>query len=586
MDPLKYIVPGRKRLPYGMMNFAVIRREDYYYVDKTRFIPMIEEADRFFFFIRPRRFGKSLTLNVLQHYYDVRTRDRFEDLFGDLYIGQHPTPSRNTYLVLYLNFSGITGELSNYRKGLDAHCGITFENFCKKYADLLPQGTPEGLCAVSGAVEQLDYLYQACERAGQKMYLFIDEYDHFTNAILADPESLHRYTNDTHGEGYLRAFFNKVKAGTYSSIERCFITGVSPVTMDDLTSGFNIGTNYSLTPEFNQLMGFTEEEVREMLTYYSTTSPFHHTVDELIEIMKPWYDNYCFAQKSYGGTTMYNSNMVLYFVKNYILYGNAPDNMVEENIRIDYEKLRMLIRKDKEFAHDASVIQTLVSQGFITGELKTGFPASGITNPDNFVSLLYYFGMLTISGTHEGKTKLTIPNLVVQEQLYTYLLNTYNDADLSFSSYEKSELASRLAYRGDWQAYFDYIADCLKTYASQRDKQKGEFFVHGFTLAMTAQNRFYRPVSEQDTQAGYVDIFLCPMLDIYSDMTHSYIVELKYAKYKDPETRVEELRQEAIAQANRYADTDTVKRAIGSTRLHKIVVVYKGMEMRVCEEIS
>ena len=586
MDPLKYIVPGRKRLPYGMMNFAVIRREDYYYVDKTRFIPMIEEADRFFFFIRPRRFGKSLTLNLLQHYYDVRTRDRFEDLFGDLYIGQHPTPSRNTYLVLYLNFSGITGELNNYRKGLDAHCGITFENFCKKYADLLPQGTPEGLCAVSGAVEQLDYLYQACERAGQKMYLFIDEYDHFTNAILADPESLHRYTNETHGEGYLRAFFNKVKAGTYSSIERCFITGVSPVTMDDLTSGFNIGTNYSLTPEFNQLMGFTEEEVREMLTYYSTTSPFHHTVDELIEIMKPWYDNYCFAQKSYGGTTMYNSNMVLYFVKNYILHGNAPDNMVEENIRIDYEKLRMLIRKDKEFAHDASVIQTLVSQGFITGELKTGFPASGITNPDNFVSLLYYFGMLTISGMHEGKTKLTIPNLVVQEQLYTYLLNTYNDADLSFSSYEKSELASRLAYRGDWQAYFDYIADCLKTYASQRDKQKGEFFVHGFTLAMTAQNRFYRPVSEQDTQAGYVDIFLCPMLDIYSDMTHSYIVELKYAKYKDPETRVEELRQEAIAQANRYADTDTVKRAIGSTRLHKIVVVYKGMEMRVCEEIS
>ncbi len=119
--------------------------------------------------------------------------------------------------------------------------------------------------------------------------------------------------------------------------------------------------------------------------------------------------------------------------------------------------------------------------------------------------------------------------MVVQEQLYTYLLNTYDDADLSFSSYEKSELASHLAYDGDWQAYFGYIADCLHRYASQRDKQKGESFVHGFTLAMTAQNRFYRPISEQDTQAGYVDIFLCPMLDIYSDMTHSYIVELKYA---------------------------------------------------------
>lgn len=568
-----------------MMNFEDIRLENYYYVDKTAFIPMIEQADRFFFFIRPRRFGKSLTLNLLQHYYDVRAKDKFDTLFGDLYIGQHPTHDRNSYLVLKLNFSGIIGELNNYRQGLDAHCRTMFDYFCDIYADYLPQGIKEKLDEKDGAVEQLEYLYTECQKTNQKIYLFIDEYDHFTNAILSDSGSLHRYTDETHKEGYLRAFFNKVKAGTDSCIKRCFITGVSPVTMDDLTSGFNIGTDYSLTPEFNAMMGFTEEEVREMLTYYSTNSPFHHSVDELIEIIKPWYDNYCFAEECYGGTTMYNSNMVLYFVKNYIQNGKVPRSMLEDNIRIDYEKLRMLIRKDKEFAHDASIIQTLVSQGFITGELKKGFPAVNITNPDNFVSLLYYFGMLTISGTHEGKTKLTIPNMVVREQLYTYLLNTYNDADLSFDSYEKSELASALAYRGNWQAYFGYIADCLKRYASQRDKQKGEFFVHGFTLAMTAQNRFYRPISEQDTQAGYVDIFLCPMLEIYSDMKHSYIVELKYAKYKDPETRVEELHREAIEQANRYAETDTVKYAIGTTELHKIVVVYKGMEMRVCEEV-
>lgn len=581
----EYIAPDRKRIPYGMMNFAVIRRDDCYYVDKTRFIPMIEEADKFFFFIRPRRFGKSLTVNMLQHYYDILAKDKFEALFGDLYIGKHPTRDRNSYLVLYLNFSGIVGELHNYRKGLDAHCQTMFDYFCDIYADYLPKGIKEELDKKEGAVEQFEYLFTECNKTNQRIYLFIDEYDHFTNAILSDIESLHRYTDETHGEGYLRAFFNKIKAGTYSSIERCFITGVSPVTMDDLTSGFNIGTNYSLTPEFNEMIGFTEEEVRQMLTYYSTTSPFNHSVDELIEIMKPWYDNYCFAEECYGETTMYNSNMVLYFVKNYIQRGKAPRDMVEDNIRIDYEKLRMLIRKDKEFAHDASIIQTLVSEGYVTGELKKGFPAVNITNPDNFVSLLYYFGMLTISGTYEGKTKLTIPNQVVREQIYTYLLSTYNEAELNFSSYEKNELASALAYRGDWKAYFGYIADCLKRYTSQRDKQKGEFFVHGFTLAMTAQNRFYRPISEQDTQAGYVDIFLCPLLDIYSDMKHSYIVELKYAKYKDPESRVEELRQEAIAQANRYADTDTVKRAVGTTQLHKIVVVYKGMDMPICEEV-
>lgn len=584
---MEYVSSGRKLLPYGMMNFADIRLDNYYYVDKTSFIPVIEQSDRFFFFIRPRRFGKSLTLNMLQHYYDVRTRDKFDALFGDLYIGKHPTRDRNSYLVLYLNFSGISGELHNYRQGLDAHCNTSFDYFCDIYAEYLPKGIKEVLNEKAGAVEQLDYLYHQCELAGQQIYLFIDEYDHFTNAILSDAESIHRYTEETHKEGYLRAFFNRVKAGTYSSIKRCFITGVSPVTMDDLTSGFNIGTNYSLTPKFNAMMGFTEDEVREMLTYYSTKAPFHHTVDELIELMKPWYDNYCFAQECYDQPTLYNSNMVLYFVKNYIdNNGKAPRNMIESNIRIDYEKLRMLIRKDKEFAHDASIIQTLVSQGYITGELKDGFPAANIVDSDNFVSLLYYFGMLTVSGTYKGKTKLIIPNQVVREQLYTYLLNTYNEADLSFSNHEKDELSSALAYDGAWQSYFNYIADCLKRYASQRDKQKGESFVHGFTLAMTAQNRFYRPISEADTQSGYVDIFLSPMLDIYPDMSHSYIIELKYAKYKDPESRVEELRAEGVSQANRYADTDRVKNAIGTTQLHKIVVVYKGMEMRVCEEVN
>lgn len=583
---MEYISSERKLIPYGMMNFEDIRMDNYYYVDKTSFIPLIEQSDRFFFFIRPRRFGKSLTLNMLQHYYDIREKDKFDALFGNLYIGQHPTKDRNSYLVIKLNFSGINGALHNYRKGLDDHCRIVFDYFCDVYADYLPEGIKEKMGEKDGAVSQLEYLFTECARVNQKIYLFIDEYDHFTNTILSDANSLYRYIDETHKEGYLRTFFNKVKAGTDSSIKRCFITGVSPVTMDDLTSGFNIGTNYSLSPKFNEMMGFTESEVREMLGYYSTTSHFNHSINQLIEIMKPWYDNYCFAQECYGRTTMYNSNMVLYFVKNYIEYnGEVPKDMIEDNIRIDYEKLRMLIRKDKEFAHDASIIQTLVSQGYITGELKKGFPAANIIDPDNFVSLLYYFGMLTISGTYRGKAKLTIPNHVVQEQLYTYLLNTYNEADLSFDNYEKSQLASSLAYDGDWKAYFDYIADCLKRYASQRDKQKGEFFVHGFTLAMTAQNRFYRPISEADTQEGYADIFLSPLLDIYPDMEHCYIIELKYAKYKDPENRVEELRLEGIEQTKRYADTDTVRKAVGTTQLHKIVVVYKGMEMRVCEEV-
>ena len=576
----------RKRIPYGMMNFIDVREDDCYYVDKTHYIPLIENANKYFFYIRPRRFGKSLTISMLHHYYNILEADKFEKWYGDLYIGKHPTPERNSYLIIYLNFAVVNAELNSYRQSLDAHCNTEFNFFCDVYAQYLPEGIKEEMNKKKGAVEQLDYLYKECVKTNQQIYLFIDEYDHFTNKILSEPSCLEDYKSETHGTGYLRSFFDTVKAGTYSTIKRCFVTGVSPVTMDDLTSGFNIGTNYSLSPEFNEMTGFNEEEVRAMLDYYATTCQFHHSTDELIEAMKPWYDNYCFAEQSYGGTTMYNSNMVLYFVDNYIRNrGYMPRNMVEENIRVDYNKLRMLIRKDKEFTHDASTIQTLVQQGYITGELKTGFPAETIAEPDNFISLLFYFGMLTISGTLEGETKLTIPNQVVREQLYSYLLDTYNEADLRFDNWEKGKLASAMAYRGDWKAYFDYIAECLHRYSSQRDKQKGEAYVHGFTLAMTAQNRFYRPISEQENQEGYADIFMFPLLDIYKDMLHSYIIELKYAKGKDSDEKVEQLRQEAITQANRYAASETVQKAIGTTTLHKIIVIYQGMKMVVCEEV-
>ena len=576
----------RKRIPYGMMNFIDVREDDCYYVDKTHYIPLIENANKYFFYIRPRRFGKSLTISMLHHYYNILEADKFEKWYGDLYIGKHPTPERNSYLIIYLNFAVVNAELNSYRQSLDAHCNTEFNFFCDVYAQYLPEGIKEEMNKKKGAVEQLDYLYKECIKTNQQIYLFIDEYDHFTNKILSEPSCLEDYKSETYGTSYLRSFFDTVKAGTDSTIKRCFVTGVSPVTMDDLTSGFNIGTNYSLSPEFNEMTGFNEEEVRAMLDYYATTCQFHHSTDELIEAMKPWYDNYCFAEQSYGGTTMYNSNMVLYFVDNYIRNGGyMPRNMVEENIRVDYNKLRMLIRKDKEFAHDASTIQTLVQQGYITGELKTGFPAETIAEPDNFISLLFYFGMLTISGTLEGETKLTIPNQVVREQLYSYLLDTYNEADLRFDNWEKGKLASAMAYRGDWKAYFDYIAECLHRYSSQRDKQKGEAYVHGFTLAMTAQNRFYRPISEQENQEGYADIFMFPLLDIYKDMLHSYIIELKYAKGKDSDEKVEQLRQEAITQANRYAASETVQKAIGTTTLHKIIVVYQGMKMVVCEEV-
>ena len=576
----------RKRIPYGMQNFEDVIKEDCYYVDKTPFIEQIEESNKYFFFIRPRRFGKTLTLSMLENYYDINKKDKFEEIFGKLYIGQNPTPEHNTYLIIHLNFAEVAAGLDDYKDGLDNHCRLVFNFFCDIYAHILPAGTKEGLQQEPDAVSKLRFLCQKCQEVGKKIYLFIDEYDNFTNMILAHEEHLMRYRNQTHGEGYLRQFFNTIKGAAGNTLGRVFVTGVSPVTMDDLTSGFNIGTNYSLSPKFNEMTGFTEEEVREMLDYYGSVLPFNHTTDELIKVMKPWYDNYCFAVKSYGKTTMYNSVMVLNFISNYIDNEyDIPDSMVETNIRIDYDKMRMLIRHDKEFTHDASIIQQLVTQGFVIGTLNENFPAERINDPDNFLSLLFYFGMVTIDGTYKGETKFIIPNEVVRDQMYTYLLDTYKENDLVYDRYSKGKLESKLAYDGQFKPYFEYIADCLKKYSSQRDKQKGEAFVHGFTLAMTSQNKFYRPISELDNDGGYADIFLSPLCDIYKDMVDSYIIELKYSKSQTTDEQVKKLFEEASAQISRYADSDMVREAVKTTKLHKLVVIYRGAEMVACEEI-
>ena len=584
-----------KRIPYGMQNWEDVRLRNCYYVDKTRFIPEIETANDFFFFIRPRRFGKTLLLSMLKQYYDLRKADSFDRLFGDLWIGQHPTEDHNTYLVLYLNFSAFSGDLEGYKERMDGYCRIEFEGFVRDYADLLPANAMDILRTESGAANQLSALVRLCNEAGRQMYLFIDEYDHFTNIILSDPGTERGYKAETHGTGAFRAFFNAVKAGAVTSIKRLFVTGVSPVTMDDLTSGFNIGTNYTMQPEFNAMVGFTEQEVREMLDYYRQFYTFRHTTDELIEIMRPWYDNYCFSEDCLDEPPMYNSDMVLYFVYFYTKdKGRLPKSMLDNNIRTDYNKLRMLIRKDREFENDATIIQHIVETGGITAKLNDSFPSERITDPDNFVSLLYYFGLLTIAGSSLRGIRFRIPNQTVREQVYGYLTDTYRDNDLSVEERIHRNLMENMALDGDWRPFFEYITETLKRFAAQRDLQKGEAFVHGFTLSQTCMTNLYLPVSELDAgvrdlsgrgSGGYADIYLQPMLGIYPDIEHSFVLELKYLSSKATDGELASARETAIDQITRYAASVGVERTAGHTKVHRLILIWRGMDLAVAEEI-
>lgn len=282
------------------------------------------------------------------------------------------------------------------------------------------------------AVAQLGFLCDKCAEAGLKIYLFIDEYDHFTNQILAHKEHETRYREQTHGEGYLRHFFDTIKGAAGDSLGRVFVTGVSPVTMDDLTSGFNIGTNYSLSPEFNEMVGFTEDEVREMLAYYASVLPFRHSVDELIEVMKPWYDNYCFDNSECEKATIYNPAMVLNFTDNYIQSNyeipKKPCEVIPSTDEVisstDHEIVRQLICYAKEFAHDSSIIEDIMTKGFALGNILDIFPANSINTPDGILSLLFNLGMVTIDGTHRGYTRFVITNEAVRNQMQTYLLDT------------------------------------------------------------------------------------------------------------------------------------------------------------------
>ena len=330
-----------KALPYGISDFPRIRCEDYYYVDKSRFIEILERQPPYLFLIRPRRFGKSLFLAMLEAYYSIDYAGRFEELFGELYIGQHPTKRHNSYMVLRFNFSEVSSKLEFVDRSFCEYCCMVMKNFILKYEHLLGSGIWEVVNPDETNPEQmLAALKEYVSRTDcPRIYLLIDEYDNFTNTILSS-YGQERYREKTHGEGLIRGFFNNVKASTSNAgaaVERLFITGVSPITMDDVTSGFNIGTNISMLPQFNDIIGFSEDEVREMITYYKDENalPADVTVDELVELMKPWYDNYCFSEDSLE-ERMFNSDMTLYFLNNYLQLGKVPKMMVDNNIRTDY----------------------------------------------------------------------------------------------------------------------------------------------------------------------------------------------------------------------------------------------------------
>lgn len=571
-----------KRVPYGVSNFVEVVEQNQYYVDKTMYLPMLENQPSNLFFIRPRRFGKSIFLSMMRAYYDITQKEKFEARFGNLWIGSHPTPLQGKFQVLFLDFSRASGGRGSLAENFDEYCSMAMDVFGKVYEPYYYPGYAAEMKSHSGFVNKLNFLNFHSAEYGAKLYLIIDEYDNFTNVVLNE-QGKEVYHALTHASGFYREIFKKFKG----MFERIFMTGVSPVTLDDLTSGFNIGWNISTDHQFNMMLGFSETDVRTMLQYYKDAGqlPADVDIEAMIREMKPWYDNYCFAKESLErDPKMFNCDMVLYYLRHYMSLGKSPEQMIDPNTRTDYNKMKKLIRLDKLDGNRKGVLRKITEEGQIVTSLIDTFPAAEIANPEIFPSLLFYYGMLTITAKRGNYLVLSIPNNNVRKQYYEFQLEEYQDKrhinlnDLGLMFYN-------MAYDGNWRDTLEFIARSYKENSSVRSSIEGERNIQGFFTAYLSVNAYYLIGPELELNHGYCDLFLMPDLLRY-EVKHSYILELKYLSSKDTEEKAANQWQEAVEQIKGYAAAPRVRQLIQDTELHCIVMQFRNQELIRMEEVG
>lgn len=560
-----------KRLPTGISQFRSISDSNLYYVDKTMYLPKMEAVSDFLFFIRPRRFGKSLFLSMVADYYDCENYKDIDEEFQGTWIAEHPLETKGKFQVLSLDFSQVAGCADNLQDAFHVYLGIKIDAFLRKYGKYYSQKAIEAAHNAPTAGGKIAAFAGEAKEKGYRLYLIIDEYDNFTNVVLNE-QGHDVYHEMTHGSGFYRDVFKTFKP----NFTRILFMGVSPITLDDLTSGFNIATNISIDSWFNDLLGFSETDVRKMISYYQDAGMIKKTADEVIAEMKPWYDNYCFAEDSFGvEPSMYNSNMVIYYMSLLIRTGRSPKDMRDPNSKTDYAKMKRLVRLDRLDGDRKGVVRTIAEQGYIDATIETTFPAIEMINPNMFVSLLFYYGMLTIGGTALDKLHLVVPNLNVWEQYYRFLFDQYQDtARIDMMKLENA--FTDAALKGIWQPLFQYLSDRYFEASSVRDAIGGEKNVQGYFMAYLNLSRLFVIRPELEFKHGYCDFFLLADTKKFPVLQHSYVVELKYLKADAAENEAKTQWHEAEEQVRKYMSDESLKRMTAGTQMHGIILQFQG----------
>ncbi len=569
-----------KTLPYGISSFTQLRNQDCYWVDKSMFIPKIEEAGNFLYFIRPRRFGKSIFLGMLSAYYDIEGKENFASLFKDSWIAKHPTPLQGHYQVLYFDYSLAASGIGSIDDNFNDYSAIVLDEFIKKYAKYYDEDTVKKVKGTNNAASKLNAITMAAKSKGNELYLIIDEYDNFANNVLSE-QGEKVYHALTHAQGFYRDYFKLFK-GTFA---RILMMGVSPVTVNDLSSGYNIATNISMDSTFNMMLGLSEAELRQMIEYYRGLGLIKIPTDKLVADMKPWYDNYCFAVESFGvDPSMFNNDMVIYYLRSIIRTGKPPVDMIDPNTMTDSSKLKKIIYLDKLKGDRHSLLREIMNNGYIYAELHDSFPAEALVDPNLFPSLLYYYGMLTIVGRKGRRAKLGIPNENVRRQYYSYLIEEYGK-DTEMNSTVLGDYYDEMAFDGNVEHVFEYITEGYQKCSSIHSNIQQERNIQGFIAAYLNQSGYYLIVQEMELNGGYCDMALLPDKVHYPEIEHSYLLELKYLKPNASDKEIKESFEQACVQLAQYQDDIRLPQMTSGTKLHAVAIVYRGKTIAKLKEV-
>ena len=554
-------------LPYGMSDFQDLKLENYYYIDKTDYIPKIELYGRYLYLIRPRRFGKSLFLNMIAFYYDVFYKDLYEEVFKDTYILNNPTKLKNNYHILKFDFSAVS-TVGDIDKNFSDYCNVKINSFLKKYSFDIKIDRDEP------AHKNLNFVFDELRLKDISIYIMIDEYDNFINNILIHNQQNYQKLVSSQSEAIYKEFFKLLKSATTdngSVLKRMFMTGVSPLAMFDVTSGSNIGTNITNEYAFNDSIGVTKEELEKLLNHYNLNSKFKIQNSKLS--FDDWYNNYKFSEEAEH--TIYNTDMVLYYLKSLIKSGKPPRNMVDLNIRTDYAKLRYLVYTDKKLNGNFTTLQKLFGDGYITTlEIKDSFSAFEMKDQNNFISLLYHLGFITIDRYYRGEYYLKIPNQTIRIIMAEYIQIALKESDIfDIDLNEFKKTIRDFAYDKSLEI-FEYLAKEIEKRSKVRDFTDGENLIKGFFMAYFSLSPFYAVETEVERNKGFVDILLTKAPNIEDEITTG-LIEFKYIKRGEfTKAKLDKKIKNAKEQLDRYK--------IGDNEMG-VIVVFNGWELVYCQ---